>query len=392
MKKVLIVSSSLSTGGLEKALINFCDNFDYEKYEVDLYLFNDGRDLINKLNKNVNLLQDSPYYSLVYNKSFGFSVKSLLKQRKLGLALYRIKRFIKSRLRLRKFTISDWKNMKKTMLKTDKHYDVAIGFEEGSSCYYVADCILADRKLGWIHTDISKINPNKKLDKKSFKKLDKVVTVSENSLNVLTEFYPTLQEKFTVVPIGKMLNYQEIDKLAQEEHLMDNSVTKILSVGRLVELKGFHLCVEPLKRLIDEGYSVKWYVAGEGDYRSVIEKEIQKYGVKDNFILLGNQPNPYTYIKNADICVQPSSYEGMSVCVLEEKHLQKPVVVTNIPSNMEMIENDVNGKVINRNSEEIYLAVKDLLDNLEKTKILGETPIKGNLSNREIMEQIENLF
>lgn len=48
--------------------------------------------------------------------------------------------------------------MKKTMFQIDKHYDVAIGFEEGSACYYVADCVDADVKLGWIHTDIKKIN------------------------------------------------------------------------------------------------------------------------------------------------------------------------------------------------------------------------------------------
>lgn len=391
-KKILIVSSSLSTGGLEKTLINLCDNFDYEKYDVDLYLFNDGRDMLNKLNKNVNLLPDSPYYSLVYNKPFAYSVKTLIKKKKFGLALYRIKRFIKTRLRLRRFTIGDWNAMKKTMLKIDKHYDVAIGFEEGTACYYVADCVSAEKRIGWIHTDISKINPNKKLDKKSFKKLDKVITVSENSLKALTEFYPTLQEKFVVIPIGKMLNYKEIEKLSNEPHLMDDSVTKILSVGRLVELKGFHLCVGPLKRLIDDGYNVKWYVAGDGDYRDVVEQEIEKYDVKDNFILLGNQPNPYAYIKNADICVQPSSYEGLSVCIIEEKYFNKPVVATNIPSNMEMIENDVNGKVIERNSDSIYRAVKELLDNLEKAKQLGTMSVKGNLTNKEIMKQIEELF
>ena len=52
-KKLLIVTSSLSTGGLEKCLINLCDNFDYDRYEVDLYLFNEGRALLEKLNKNV---------------------------------------------------------------------------------------------------------------------------------------------------------------------------------------------------------------------------------------------------------------------------------------------------------------------------------------------------
>ena len=45
MKKVLIVADSLSMGGLEKTLIDLCNNLDYAKYSVDLYLFNDGREL-----------------------------------------------------------------------------------------------------------------------------------------------------------------------------------------------------------------------------------------------------------------------------------------------------------------------------------------------------------
>ena len=40
MKKVLIVADSLTTGGLEKTLIDLCNNLDYTKYNVDLYLFN----------------------------------------------------------------------------------------------------------------------------------------------------------------------------------------------------------------------------------------------------------------------------------------------------------------------------------------------------------------
>ena len=161
-KKILIVSSSLATGGLEKCLINLCNAFDYNKYEVDLYLFNEGRDLLEKLNKNVRVLPESPFYADVYNRPFGNSVKTLLKKKKYGLALYRVGRFIRSRLRLKKFTKNDWKQMKKTMLKIHEIYDVAIGFEEGSAGYYVADCVQADVKIGWIHTDIKKINNNKK--------------------------------------------------------------------------------------------------------------------------------------------------------------------------------------------------------------------------------------
>ena len=118
-KKILVVSSSLSTGGLEKCLINLCDNFDYERYEVDLYLFNEGRALLEKLNKNVCLLADSPYYADVYNRSFGASVKTLLKKKKVGLAFYRIGRFLRIRFGNKKFTVNDWKNMKKTIYRVE---------------------------------------------------------------------------------------------------------------------------------------------------------------------------------------------------------------------------------------------------------------------------------
>ncbi|MBE6684086.1 MAG: glycosyltransferase [Ruminococcaceae bacterium] len=391
-KKILIVSSSLATGGLEKCLINLCDNFDYEKYDVDLYLFNEGRDLLPKLNKNVNLLPDSPFYADVYNRSFGSSVKTLLKKGKYGLTLYRVGRFVRIRLGSKKFTAGDWNNMKKTMLKLDKHYDVAIGFEEGSACYYVADCVSADVKLGWIHTDIKKINNNKKLDESAFEKLDSVITVSQNSLRNLKEVYPAFENKFKCIILPSLLNYDEVNRLAQEPNKMSGDEIKILSVGRLVELKGFHLCVEPCKRLIDEGYKIKWYVAGEGDYRAEIEAEIEKYDLKDHFILLGNCANPYTYMNSADICVQPSSYEGYSVAVFEEKYFKKAVVVTNIPSNFEMITDKKNGVIIERTPDDIYRGVKYFLDDPDARLQMGQAPVNGLSNNRQIIEEIEKCF
>ena len=391
-KKILIVSSSLSTGGLEKCTINLCDNFDYDKYEIDLYLFNEGRALLEKLNKNVNLLPDSPYYSTVYNMPFGKSVKTLIKAKKFRLAFYRVGRFIRSRLKRVKYTQNDWKQMKKTMLKIGKHYDVAIGFEEGTACYYVAECVNADRKIGWIHTDIKKINTNRSLDKKAFEMLDKIVTVSQNSLNSLIEEFPTLKDKFCQITIAKLVNDKELLELSKMPNCIKFDGTKILSIGRLVELKGFHLCVPVVRRLLDEGYSLCWYVAGEGPFRSELEAEIEKYNVKDNFILLGNCANPYSLINSADICVQPSSYEGYSVAVFEEKYFYKPVVVTDIPSNLEMIEDRVNGIVVKRDSDDIYRGIKLLLDDSDLREKIAITKAKGDSTNKDIINSIEKLF
>ena len=393
-KKVLIVSDSLNMGGLEKCLINVCNNLDYNKYDVDLYLSNEGRTLLDKLNKNVNLLPDSPYFKDVYNASIFTSVKTLLKKKKPIFALYRIFRFLRVRFKDNLYRKSDWKMMQKTMLKIDKKYDIAIGFAEGTACYYVADCVNADVKIGCFHTDLKRINHNWELDEQAFKTLDKVVTVSKNSLNSLREIHPECKDKFCCIHLPALMDYDEMDERSLEKNCIDEEkdAVKIISVGRLVELKGFHLCIEPCRRLLDDGFNVKWYVAGEGEHRSELEKLISQYNLENNFILLGNCPNPYKYIRSADICVQPSSYEGFSLSVIEGKHFKKPMVVTDIPSNLEMIKDGFNGLIVKRNETDIYNAVKRLVSDEDLRKNLGNEPALGNMSNEAIIQEFESLF
>lgn len=392
MKEILIVSDSLATGGLEKTLIDLCNVIDYTKYNVDLYLFSDGRDLVPQLNKNVNLLPDSPYFSTVFNQPISKAVKSLIKQKKFGLAFYRLFRFLKARLGLKGLSKADWCFQKKTMLRLDKKYDVAIGFAEGSAGYYVADCVEANVKNVWIHTDIKQIISNRALDIMAFTKADNICTVSQNSKNSLVELYPEFENKIKVFTLPSLFDFDHIEKLACEPNDMDNSANCIVSVGRLVELKGFHLCVEPCKRLVDEGYDVKWYVCGDGPQRPELENIIKQYNMENNFILLGNKENPYTYIKNSAICVQPSSYEGLSLVVYEEKYFKKPVVCTGIKGNLEMIADGENGLVVNRDSESIYKAVKQLLDNSEMLKELGNTPAINFVDKQTTINNIEKTF
>lgn len=391
MKNILIVADSLTTGGLEKTLIDLCDNLDYRKYKVDLYLFSDGRDLLPQLNSNVNLLPDSPFFSTVFNQSFSKSIKTLIEKKKFGLAFYRILRFIKARLRLTKFSKTDWHFQKKTMLKIDKKYDVAIGFAEGSAGYYVADCVDAKIKNVWIHTDIKQITTNKSLDIMAFKKAHNICTVSQNSKNSLCELYPQFKDKIKVFTLPSLFDFSKIEQLANEPCEMDKNTVNIVSVGRLVELKGFHLCIEPCKKLLDEGYNIKWYICGDGPQKSELESLINQQGLENNFILLGNQSNPYKYIKNSAFCVQPSSYEGLSLVIYEEKLLKKAVVCTDINGNLEMIA-DQNGIVISRDSQSIYNAVKKLLDTPPLLRRLSETPALNFVTKKETLERIEATF
>ena len=73
--------------------------------------------------------------------------------------------------------------------------------------------------------------------------------------------------------------------------------------------------------------------------------------MEDYVIILGKRTNPYPYIKDCDIYVQPSRYEGKSVTVREAQMLCKPVVVTNYPTAKSQIQNGIDGVIVPMDNE-----------------------------------------
>ena len=73
MKKILFVNGHLNVGGVEKSLIDILKNINYEKYEVDLILFEDLGDYHEELPDGVNLI------FIDLKKTYGSTFKCLQK-------------------------------------------------------------------------------------------------------------------------------------------------------------------------------------------------------------------------------------------------------------------------------------------------------------------------
>lgn len=103
----------------------------------------------------------------------------------------------------------------------------------------------------------------------------------------------------------------------------------IVSVGVLKKQKRHDL-------LIDAYYKSNiphhLLLVGEGPERSNIQKRIEKYGLHERVHLMGVISNPYPWIKNADLFVLSSDYEGLPTVVIESLIIGTPVVGTNCPS------------------------------------------------------------
>ncbi len=112
----------------------------------------------------------------------------------------------------------------------------------------------------------------------------------------------------------------------------------VLSVSRLVPHKGQHYLIEAFKRLRAPGH--KLVVVGAPSYTPEYEQQLKHRAAGDpNILFLGYQSGETLKQLFAHAClfVQPSESEGLPVVVLEAMSFGTPVLVSNIPENLEVI-------------------------------------------------------
>ena len=66
---------------------------------------------------------------------------------------------------------------------------------------------------------------------------------------------------------------------------------RLVSIGRLIERKGFHHALRTIKALKDDGYTVRYDIVGDGPERDSLEAICQQLGVTGNVTLHGARPH-----------------------------------------------------------------------------------------------------
>ncbi|MEV5111709.1 MULTISPECIES: glycosyltransferase [Bacillus] len=382
-KDVLFVINNLNCGGAEKSLISLLNTMDYSRYNVDLFLFKHEGLFLNKIPKQVNVLEEPPEYQL-FDMPIKAAIMKCLRQGRLDIALSRVCAgyIFKSEKNKARCEQRVWRYLSKSLQNISKKYDVAIGYLEKNPVYFCIDKVNANKKIGFIHTDYDKLGMDPNIDRGYFRSLDHIVTVSEECANVLKQRFSIYNDKIGV--IHNIVSPSTINKMSQEKVDLERKGVKLVSVGRLSHEKGFDLAIEACKNLVGDGYEIKWYIIGEGEGRGKLEKMIEENHLQDHFLLLGLKENPYPYIREADIYVQPSRFEGKSIAIDEAKILHKPIVVTNFSTAKDQIKNEENGLIIDMDAHPLSEGIKKLIHNEE----LRNKLIK-NLSDEELGTESE---
>lgn len=387
MKKILFMCINMNIGGTEKALLTMLNEMDRKKYDITLFMLEEYGGFLNQIPDGIKIMYLKEYKALkkFINDPPQLLAKELIKNRKVigGLSLLVI--YIISKL-MKDISIY-YKYILRNVDTLNEEYDIAIAYAGPMDfiSYFVINKIKSKKRVQWIHFDITKIGFNINFAKRIYDKFDKVFVVSNEGKDKLINFLPSLKDKTEV--FFNIISCKMIEKMSYEgEGFSDDfDGTRILTVGRLSKEKGQDLIIPVLKKLKENGYKVRWYCIGDGPAKKEYEKLVDKLNIKDDFIFLGSKLNPYTYMKECNIYVQPSKHEGYCITLGEARCFNNPIVTTNFTGANEQIVNENTGLVCEINEEEIYKAIKKLLDDKKLYK-----NIKDNLNN-EIVDSTKEI-
>jgi glycosyltransferase involved in cell wall biosynthesis len=144
-----------------------------------------------------------------------------------------------------------------------------------------------------------------------------------------------------VKTVRNPIDFNLIDTLAQEPPLCskEKRIPLVISVGRLHRQKRVDVLLDAFSKLLTSREAALW-ICGDGYLRSHIEHKVCADGLADRVSLLGFCPNPYPLIRQADLFVLTSDYEGMPNALIEAMALGVPCVATRCPYGPEEIVAD----------------------------------------------------
>jgi glycosyltransferase involved in cell wall biosynthesis len=396
LKKLLFVCSSLSGGGAEKALVNLLYLVDRSKYEITLQLFENRGINMEYLPKDVKLLPALKTQQWLM-EDIGKFFRMTLRKGRAALLVKRLFAALKPHYKgcssARYKTLCAWKAIRKDFPKSKEKYDVAIAYIQGASIYYIIDCVEADRKIGWMHNDYSKIGSVPRNEALAYyKRLDAFVSISEKCVYELKKVFPSIADKIHLLHnLNSVELITSLSTLGEASDMADD-VTSILSVGRLCDQKGYDYAINAAEIMKKNSVEFGWYVLGVGELEGKLKAMIKEKGLEDRFFFLGIKSNPYPYIKKASIIAQTSRYEGKSVVLDEAKILNKPILVTKYNSVGDQIEHGKTGYIVEIDAAEIARGLTNMIENKELCDKLADGFSNVNEEQSYWLEKHYELF
>ncbi len=149
--------------------------------------------------------------------------------------------------------------------------------------------------------------------RRGYNNISRLIVVSERLKNDLTEAGFT-GEKISVIPNGI-----DTKKFPQVSSKQITNQVKIISIGHLIENKGYQFLIHAIYILKKSDININLIIIGEGDYRTTLEKMIVGLKISGSITLLGYIPHSKinNLLTDSHFYIHPSLSESFSIVTIE---------------------------------------------------------------------------
>jgi glycosyltransferase involved in cell wall biosynthesis len=181
--------------------------------------------------------------------------------------------------------------------------------------------------------------------------------------------YPEWQ-KLELTPLGV-----DPDDFPPRPFRANPSPFQIVCVGRLAPVKGQHLLVDAMERLVKSGRNIRLRLAGDGPDRAALQQDVQGRGLEKHILFEGNlnQDQLRELYRESDALVLASFAEGLPVVLMEAMAMEIPCVAPWVNGIPEIITHETDGLLVPPgDAGAVASAIGRLMDDSEFRQALGK--------------------
>lgn len=189
------------------------------------------------------------------------------------------------------------------------------------------------------------------------------------------------KEKSHVIPNGIELDNPVLERVQKQTINLVTISRFVPQKDHLTAIRAFHYL---LTELLEETLDVRYCIVGYGELEREIRNRIKELNLSEKVSVIINPENKCGYLKDSDIYLSTSLFEGISNSIMEAMSYSLPVVATNVGDNSFLIKDSVNGYLCEvGNYKQIAGRLKDLILNPKSRMEMGSngyTKLSDNCS------------
>ena len=348
-KKILFVNDEMTMGGVARILIGLLNKIDMDQYEVDVLILHPHGELMDELPRGVRLIKSHPFFNAVDT-----NIGELVRSKQLIKIIHKMILVLLMKTRM---IVPVIKSIRKNLIQ--HKYDVEFSAKEGFCTIFVS-CGDAKKKLNWVQVDYSVQNYSKNhmgLMIKALKNIDLNIACSEKVGKAYGEMFKTNR----IQVINNFIDTETVEqKLKETVDVTKYPEFTFITVARFHPQKSVDRLIQAFAFVHKQNPNTRLVVIGDGEQKKMILDLIETNQIQDHVVLLGIKHNPYPYIKEADVFVLSSLYEGFPTIVVESLLSGTPVLATDVAGVKEQIFSEEYGWIVENSQEALQKKMLDV--------------------------------